>query len=70
MNDHGSRHYFERRAEQERFAAAQAANERTARPHRELADRYQKLAVDGEAPRQEPADPLDGILSSDFTLLP
>ena len=70
MNEQGSRDYFERRAEQERFAAEHAANEQSARPHRELADRYHKMAIDGEMPRKDDGEPLDGILGSDFRLLP
>jgi hypothetical protein len=69
MRDQRSTMYFERRAEQERSAAEHAANEQSARPHREMADRYSRLAIDGG--RSDAAsDPLEGILTSDFRLLP
>jgi hypothetical protein len=70
MHDQRSRAYFERRAAQERAAADQAADEQSARPHREMADRYLTLAINGESPRAEPSNALNGILSSDFRLLP
>ena len=62
MHDQRSKSYFERRAEQERTAAEQATSERSARPHREMADRYRKLATDYDV-RPEPPDRTGGILS-------
>ncbi len=69
MHDKRSKSNFERRAEQERTAAEQATTERSARPHREMADRYRKLATDYDV-RPEPSDRAAGILSSDFRLIP
>jgi len=69
MHDQRSKSYFERRAEQERTAAEHATSERSARPHREMADRYRKLATDYDV-RPEPSDRTGGILSSDFRLIP
>jgi len=51
------------------MAAERATSERSARPHREMADRYRKLATDYDV-RPEPSDRAAGILSSDFRLIP
>jgi hypothetical protein len=72
MTDSPSHDYFQRRAEEEREAAEQAADERAAHSHRELADHYARLAGDeGQPPadaREEPQPP--GILPREFRILP
>lgn len=46
MGDLEQHDYFERRAEEERSAAAEAADERAAQSHRDLAQRYERKAHD------------------------
>lgn len=71
MTDHRSRDYFEQRAEQERRAADNAADERAAHSHRELAERYIRVA-DGtaEVPRDEGPPAAAAILPRDFRIVP
>ena len=71
MHDQDPAAYFERRAAQERAAADQAADEPSARPHREMADQYLTLAINGESPRTERLA-MRSMESSaaDFRLLP
>ena len=69
MTDSPSHDYFQRRAEEEREAADQAADERAATSHRALADHYARLADEGtftESERDEPS----GILPKEFRILP
>jgi hypothetical protein len=65
------RQYFERRAAEERAAAAQAHDERAAQPHRELARRYDDM-VNGEVDGAEGEDMPDLIagLPPEFRILP
>jgi hypothetical protein len=69
--DHPSAHeYFGFRAEEEREAAEQAADERAARTHRELAEAYEKLAKErGEIVADDELE-AGGILSTGFRILP
>jgi hypothetical protein len=71
MRERASRDYFERRAEEEHAAAANAADERAAQSHRELSDRYRNLASGSE---QLPADDAGagdgGTLPNDFRIVP
>jgi hypothetical protein len=63
--------YFNRRAEEEREAADKASDERSAQPHRELADRYDAKAKDEpEADEQHSDGPQKGMLPKDFSILP
>jgi hypothetical protein len=65
-------HYFELRAQEERLAAANAADKRAAQAHRALADRYSAKARGGpvhEVAVQEDAGEC-GILPRDFRILP
>ncbi len=70
MSMMNSPEYLERRADEERSAAAAAVDERAAQAHRELAEFYDRRAKGGAAPevREEPSVP--GILPSDFRILP
>jgi hypothetical protein len=73
MQQMHSTNYFQWRATQERAAAQSAADERAARAHRELADRYADRAT--HSSDDHFSDGLDdsadrGILSSDFLILP
>jgi hypothetical protein len=64
--------YFQRRAEEEREAAEQAADERAAQSHRELAEHYEKLArkQGREAADIEEVPQLWGSLPREFRILP
>jgi hypothetical protein len=62
--------YFERRSEEERLAAEQAADERAAQSHRELSDHYRKIAEGSEAPPTSEDEGLDGTLPRDFSIVP
>jgi hypothetical protein len=71
MSDQQAPAYFRRRAKQEQVAAASATDERAARSHRELAREYRKRASGKEAlDGEEPETVGNGILSSDFHILP
>lgn len=62
--------YFDRRAEEERTAAANAADERAARSHRELADHYRNIANGSEQLPADHADPSEGgILRDEFRIV-
>jgi hypothetical protein len=50
MIERRSQSYFQRRAEQERAAADEAVSELAARVHREMAERYSKLALEDDTP--------------------
>jgi hypothetical protein len=65
-----NREYFEKRAEQERAAAEQAADERVAQPHRELARRYADLAKGDLTMDGEPGPELMAGLAPEFRVLP
>ena len=63
--------YFEKRAAEERAAAAHAEDERAAQPHRELAQRYSAVASGAAEPGTETAgDDGCGSLPPEFTILP
>jgi hypothetical protein len=71
MQEGQSKDYFQRRADEERAAADQAADERAAKSHRELSEHYRNVASGSEqVPRDEDeaADP--GILPRDFRIVP
>jgi hypothetical protein len=70
MMDGQSRSYFQRRADQERVAAQQAASETAAQRHREMADEYRRLARSGLSPAASAAPAENGILAADFRLIP
>ena len=71
MDDQSQHGYFQMRAEEEREAAANAADERAARSHRELAATYEKLATgNGELTAMEEVPPLPGALPKEFRILP
>jgi hypothetical protein len=71
MREGQSRDYFERRADEERTAAANAADERAAQSHRELSDHYRNIASGSERIPSDDADPSDdGTLPKDFRILP
>lgn len=71
MHETQSRKYFERRAVEERLAAENAADERAAQSHRELAERYRKIATGCEEVPAEKMDALGpGILPKDFSIVP
>jgi hypothetical protein len=70
MQDPDQSEYFDRRAEEERTAAEQAADARAAQSHRELAQRYERRAK-GQADGAEDGETADsGILSKDFRIIP
>ena len=52
MIEPGAQSYFQRRAEQERAAAKEAVSELAARAHREMAERYSKLALEDDTPEK------------------
>ena len=63
--------YCRRRAAEERAAAAQAADERAAQSHRDLAEHFEELAShadDGWMP-EEPV-PSTSTLPADFRIIP
>ena len=71
MADQQAPAYFRRRAKQEQVAADEAADERAARSHRELAQEYRKLASGGRPSQHDESEtPGNGILSSDFRIVP
>jgi len=71
VTDADARNYFERRAEEERTAAEQAADARAAQSHRELARHYSSLAQASVVQRTDKAQPLEpGTMPSDFRILP
>jgi hypothetical protein len=70
MQDRRSSDYFERRAEEERAAAARATNERAAQSHRELAMHYRGLANGFKLPGSDGSDGDGAILSKDFRIVP
>jgi len=70
MMDPQSRSYFVRRAEQERIAAQGAASEQVAQRHREMEERYRKLAIDEFQPRQETPEMVGGTLTGEFRVVP
>jgi hypothetical protein len=63
--------YFERRAEEERAAAQDAADERAAQSHRELAEEYLKRAS-GEREETAPEEETNelGTLGREFRIVP
>ena len=72
MSDSLPDNYFQRRAEEEREAAEQAADERAAVSHRELAGHYEKLAREegrGAAGVEE-VPQASGVLPREFRILP
>lgn len=70
MTEIDSRDYFRKRAEEEREAAEAARDERAAQPHRELAERYEKKAENGEPVTGDEESSESGPLPSDFTIVP
>ena len=71
MTDSPSNDYFQRRAEEEREAAEQAADERAATSHRELADHYARLAEDESDKRADRDETQSsGTLPKEFRILP
>jgi hypothetical protein len=70
MQQQGTWHYFERRAEEERAAALRATNERAAQVHRELAEHYGELATGGEQIANDESAAEAGILPKDFQIVP
>ena len=66
-----SKEYYQRRAEEERAAAERAGDERAAKSHRELAERFDDLA-NGAAAEQAGGEPSQrtGILPPEFRILP
>lgn len=71
MQDTEHLEYFRRRAEEERKAAKSATDELAARPHRELAERYDaKARGDSASEGEGDEEPAGGTLSKDFTILP
>jgi hypothetical protein len=72
MTDSPAFDYFQRRAEEEREAAEQAADERAAHSHRELADHYERLAGDESqtAADAEEEPQAVGTLPREFRILP
>ncbi len=67
MTEIDSCDYFRKRAEEEREAADQAADERAAQPHRELAERYEEKAETGEPVAEDEAN---DALPNGFTIVP
>ena len=65
-----SKDYFRKRAEEERTAADQAADERAAQPHRELAERYEKKAATGGPATDDEFPSMRRPARNDFTILP
>jgi hypothetical protein len=71
MQEGQSKDYFERRADEERAAADQAADERAAQSHRELSERYRDVANGSEpVPGDDAEAPDPGILPRDFRIVP
>jgi hypothetical protein len=71
MTDSVSHDYFQRRAEEERAAAAQAVDERAAHSHRELAEHYARLAGDeSDNPVDAESEQPSGTLPREFRILP
>ena len=70
MQELRSVEYFERRAEEERTAAVRATNDRAAQSHRELAERYGKLAAGAELVSSEVAYGDGAVLPRDFQIVP
>ncbi len=72
METQQSGDYYARRAEEERAAADHAADERAAQPHRELADRYGRLAAGKELAANDRDGPMSdpGILPKEFRIVP
>lgn len=71
MTDSPPNDYFQRRAEEEREAAEQAADERAANSHRELADHYVRLAEDESVKRPDRDEQhASGTLPKEFRILP
>jgi hypothetical protein len=62
--------YFHRRAEEERAAANCAGDERAARSHRELAQRYAEVANGRHGAWDEDEQPCGGTMPSEFRILP
>jgi hypothetical protein len=66
-----SKEYYQRRAEEERAAAERAGDERAAKSHRELAERFDDLANGGAAAQGSgPPNQRPGILPPEFRILP
>ena len=70
MQERRSVEYFERRAKEERAAAAGATNARAAQSHHELAERYRQLAAGAELPAGDVAHGDDAVLPRDFRIVP
>ncbi len=70
MQQSDAKHYFERRAAEERAAAEHASDERAAEPHRELARRYEGMASGTIQPARDESMPKTPGLPAEFTILP
>jgi hypothetical protein len=70
MQQDQSPDYFRRRADEEQEAAANAADERAASLHRQMAEEYRKCAENGSVrpPLEEEAPA--GTLHAEFRILP
>jgi len=66
-----NRHYFSRRADEERAAAAQAADARAAQSHRDLAARFDSLAKGGlEQARPDHPVQFAGTMAGRLRIIP
>ena len=71
MSHRSADDYFERRAEEERLAAANAADERAAQTHRALAARYDAKVNGGPVREVQLGDaPNESGMPKDFRILP
>lgn len=70
MQDAEQADYFHRRAEEERVAAENAADERAAQSHRSLAARYDAKANGGPVHEVEEGPDEERVLPPDFRILP